>query len=186
MSQACQDAAIENLASCATDGSMEIKQGCCSKDCSTGIKKVWFPACPCCQLLGPPVWAPHFPCVAAHRHVLQPTATPLHTSQCRPFLVKNVQYLLCVCIPAQYNHQLPQCPICLPQAIDSGCFNEYAVAICNDPKSQGMMTGLLNAGVRCADFTTTCKVNPHTKHPSCTQLDCAQAYSAQADHICLH
>lgn len=40
VSQKCQDAAVENLASCATDDSMAVKQGCCSKDCSTGIKKV--------------------------------------------------------------------------------------------------------------------------------------------------
>jgi len=81
VSQKCQDEAVENLASCATDDSMAVKQGCCSTDCSTGIKK----------------------------------------------------------------------------SIASGCFTEYAQAICNDPASQNMMTGLLNAGVRCANFTTTCE-----------------------------
>lgn len=80
VSQKCQDEAVENLASCASDDSMAVKIGCCSQDCSTGIKK----------------------------------------------------------------------------SISSGCFNEYAVAICNDPKSQNMMTGLLNAGVRCANFTSSC------------------------------
>lgn len=40
VSQKCQDEAVENLASCATDDSMAVKQGCCSKDCSSGIKKV--------------------------------------------------------------------------------------------------------------------------------------------------
>jgi hypothetical protein len=28
------------------------------------------------------------------------------------------------------------------QSIASGCFDEYADAICNDPASQNMMTGL--------------------------------------------
>jgi hypothetical protein len=80
VSQKCQDEAVADLASCAMDDSMAVKQGCCSIDCSTGIKK----------------------------------------------------------------------------SIASGCFDEYADAICNDPASQNMMTGLLNAGVRCANFTTTC------------------------------
>jgi hypothetical protein len=40
VSQKCQDEAVENLASCASDDSMAIKSGCCSKDCSSGIKKV--------------------------------------------------------------------------------------------------------------------------------------------------
>lgn len=43
VSQKCQDEAIENLASCATDDSMAVKQGCCSQDCSKGIKAVsWW------------------------------------------------------------------------------------------------------------------------------------------------
>jgi hypothetical protein len=40
VSQKCQDEAVENLASCASDDSMAIKSGCCSIDCSSGIKKV--------------------------------------------------------------------------------------------------------------------------------------------------
>jgi hypothetical protein len=47
VSQKCQDEAVENLASCATDDSMAVKQGCCSTDCSTGIKKVgWLARSP--------------------------------------------------------------------------------------------------------------------------------------------
>jgi hypothetical protein len=55
----------------------------------------------------------------------------------------------------------------LLQSISSGCFNEYAVAICNDPKSQNMMTGLLNAGVRCANFTSSCAVSRRPGTPVC-------------------
>lgn len=43
VSEACTNAAVENLASCATDGSMEVKVGCCSEDCASGIKKVSVP-----------------------------------------------------------------------------------------------------------------------------------------------
>lgn len=45
VSQKCQDEAVANLASCAMDDSMAVKQGCCSIDCSTGIKKVGWLAC---------------------------------------------------------------------------------------------------------------------------------------------
>lgn len=45
VSQKCQDEAVADLASCAMDDSMAVKQGCCSIDCSTGIKKVGWLAC---------------------------------------------------------------------------------------------------------------------------------------------
>lgn len=45
VSQKCQDEAVENLASCASDDSMAVKIGCCSTDCSTGIKKVCHSNC---------------------------------------------------------------------------------------------------------------------------------------------
>jgi len=80
VSQKCQDEAVENLMSCLTDDSMTVKIGCCSKDCSAGIKK----------------------------------------------------------------------------SIETGCFTEYAKAICSDPKAENMMVGLMNAGVRCADFRSNC------------------------------
>jgi hypothetical protein len=50
VSQKCQDEAVENLASCASDDSMAVKIGCCSQDCSTGIKKVCIFLSACCFL----------------------------------------------------------------------------------------------------------------------------------------
>jgi hypothetical protein len=43
VSEKCTNAAVENLAACAMDGSMEVKVGCCSEECASGIKKVSVP-----------------------------------------------------------------------------------------------------------------------------------------------
>ena len=40
ISEKCQSEAMQELMTCLTDDSMAVKIGCCSKDCSSGIKKV--------------------------------------------------------------------------------------------------------------------------------------------------
>lgn len=145
VSQKCQDEAVENLASCASDDSMAVKIGCCSTDCSTGIKKVCHSNC-----LWESLWGRGF----CQTRSCRPRAQP--ASSARRF--SAAPNTTCPCPTLSH---LPS-----PQSISSGCFNEYAVAICNDPKSQNMMTGLLNAGVRCANFTSSCAVR--RPGPVCT------------------
>lgn len=121
MSQKCQDEALERLAVCFTDGSLQVQQGCCSKDCAGNITAVraatWWDACNTC-------------CIVCMGALARPARAPGHSGLATRCAHASATYRCCCCV--------------LSQSIKGGCFPTYVEAICTseDPQTESVRLGL--------------------------------------------